>query len=434
MRTHFPNNKLNQPIHMKQKILYGLMSMVMLCAFVACSDDDGPNEGKISVPKDQTTNISLAANETEGQIILKSDAGISAWVSDVKDGAPSTDIKWITVNQPHKDDGVWIINYNLQTNTTGSSRTAYIVVIAEDEKLSFTITQSDEIDPDIPSHNATGTVIMKCESFEDFFENGSYQSDGTNYYELTLDAGMPREMIHIWTDEIDNGSGQSGDSECKNRQVTEFSHDSNRIHAKITDYERYLPSGREETTVVSHHYMDLFNNKRLAKGGSYEWTDDPGTAQWAPSYSQTGYIDQMNHRDTTGEEYVYNFIWQDGLLMKIEEQGTGNTVTFSYADPSLTNLYSTFDLNWVLPSQLETLDFAAGDVTKIWALLGYFGMHSNLYATEISEHRKEENLTYTYRMNYELHTSGQIKVNVAHLVNGSQNSYKVWEFDLFNIH
>lgn len=420
---------------MKHKILYGFMSMLMLCAFAACSDDDGPDGGKISVPKDQPTTIYVAANEAEGHITLNSSVNISVWVSDVKDGSPVTDIDWITVNQPHKDDGKWFINYNLQFNTTGASRTAYIVVVAEDEKLSFTITQSDETDPDIPSVNATGTVKIKCEAFEAADDNsGSYLSDGASYYELILDAGMPREMVHLWTDDIDNGPEQIGDTECENRQITVFYHDNNSIHAEITDYERYLPSGREETSAISRHHMELLNFKRLANNGSYEWTDEPGIAQWEPVYSpKGGRIEQMKHIDTTGEEHFYTFIWEDGLLMKIEEQGTGNTVTFSYANPLLFNLYETFDLNWVLPTELETLDFAAGDVTKIWASLGYIGVPSDLYATEISEYIKDNNVTYTYRMNYETHSSGGIKVNVAHLVNGVQDSYKIWEFEFYNM-
>lgn len=418
---------------MKHKILYGLMSLLMLCAFIACSDDDGPETEKISIPKDQPTNISLAANETGGQITVKSDFSISAWVSDKKDGAPVADIEWITVDSPINEGGLWVLNFTLQTNTSGSSRTAYIVVVAEDEKISFKITQSDEYDEDIPNSSVTGRVEIKCEAFEDFYGNGSYQSDGESYYELTFDAGMPRLMICKWTDDMEPGPGQSGDTKCEVTQVTKFlPGDNNRINATMTDYKRYLPSGREETSNLSRHQMELFYDRRVAKSGSYEWTDEPGTARWIPSYSSKGYIEQMKQSDTDGDESVYFFTWKDDLLMKIEEKGTGNTVTFSYANPSLVNLYSTFDLNWILGS-LETLDFAAGDVTKIWASLGYLGMRSNLYATEISEYRKEDNITYTCRMNYELHTSGQIEVNVAHLVNGVQESYKVWEFKFFNM-
>lgn len=418
---------------MKQKILCAFLSVFVLSVFFACSDDDGPNGGKISVPKDQPIDIILAANETEGQIILNSNASISAWVSDVKDGAPSVDIDWVTVNQPHKDNNRWSINYNLQVNSSDNPRTAYIIVVAEDERLSFTITQSNEIDPDIPSADLTGLVEITCESFEDFFGNGSYQSDGKSFYTLTIDAGMPREMVHLWTDDLDNGPGNSGDSKCENKQVTAFTHDDSNIYAVITDYEKYLQSGREESIVVSRHQMELQNPLRLAKSGSYEWTDEPGKALWEPTYSQKGYIERMKHIDTTGEEHIYEFTWKDGLLMKIEEQKTGNTVTFSYADPSLENLYSYFDLNWVLPTELETLDFAAGDVTKIWTSFGYLGTHSRLYATEISEYVKADNITYTYRMNYELKSDRQIKVNVAHLMNGVQSSYKVWEIKFHNM-
>lgn len=410
------------------------MSILMLCAFVACSDDDGSNGGKISVPKGQPTNISLAANEVEGQITIKSNVNISAWVSDVKDGAPTTDIEWITVNQPHKDDGIWFINYSLQTNTTGTSRTAYIVVVAEDEKLSFTITQSDETNPDMPDVNMTGMVTIKGETFEDFLGDGSYKSDGVFYYELILDAGMPRGMVHLWTDEIVNGPGQSGDSECKTKQVTEFQRKLNGITATIKNYNVYLPSGRQETVGISEHSMEFLGEQRIANGGRYKWFDENEMTEWKATYDEAGHIVQMNNNDGGTDWLYYIFTWKDGLLTKIEEARTGNIVTFSYANPSLQNLFKTFDLNWILPVELETLDFAAGDVSKMWATLGYLGIQSPLLATEVSEYRKIDDITYTYRMNYETYSEETIKVNVAHLCNGVQNSYKVWEFKFNNMH
>ncbi len=421
---------------MKHKILYGLMSLVMLCAFVACSDDNGLDTRKITIPKGQPTNITLAASEIGGQITVRSNLSISAWVSDKKDGAPANDIEWITVDTPYKDDGTWYINYNLQTNTTGASRTAYIVVVAEDEKRSFTITQSDETDPDIPIADLSGMVEIKREAFEPAADNsGTYLSNGVSYYGLFLYDGMPKKMIHSWTDDLDNVPGQIGDVQCEVIRDTKFEflpgNNHHSINATVTEYERYLPSGRETTHIGSRHQMELFDDQRSAKSGSYEWADEPGTARWIPSYSSKGYIEKMKQSDTSGEESVYIFTWKDDLLMKIEEQGTGNTVTFSYANPSLINLYSTFDLNWILGS-LETLDFAAGDVTKIWASLGYLGMRSNLYATEISEYIKADNITYTCRMNYETSARG-IKVNVAHLVNGVQVSYEIWEFNFYNM-
>lgn len=414
---------------MKHKILYRLTAMIMLCFFAACSDDDDPCGDKISVPKDQPTNISVAANETEGQITLNSNVNISAWVSDVKDGSPTTDIDWIAVNQPHKDDGKWFINYNLQRNTTGASRTAYIIVVAEDEKVTFTITQTDEDDPNIPDYAIDGHVTISCETFEDYTGSGSYRSDGIHFYELHLEADFPCEMLSAWTDDL-----VSGDTKCETVQTTEFRRTMNGIAATITDHMVYRPSGYEEIVTLSEHTMNLLGEQRIANDGSYKWTDEDETVGWQATYDDDWHIIQMNNNDGGTDWLYYIFTWKDGLLTKIEEARTGNTVTFTYADPSLQNLFKTFDLNWVLPKELETLDFAAGDVCKIWASLGYLGVPSTLLATEISEYRKEDNLTYTYRMNYELHTSGQIKVNVAHLVNGSQNSYAVWDFKFVNIH
>lgn len=416
---------------MKQKLFYCLVAVTMLCALAACSNDN--EAGKLSVPKGQPDNITLAANETDGHITLISDVSIFASVSDTKDGFSNNNIGWIEVNDPFKDDGKWYINYHLQRNTTGSSRTAYIIVVAQDEKMCFTITQTDKDNPniDMPDDEVIGNVIISCETFNDYKMTGSYESDGVSNYELQFAGGFPFKMTSAWIDDLD---GQP-DTKCETEETTEFKHTQNGIYATVTNRLVYRPSGREETEIKSKHLMNLFGPNESASDGSYEWADEEGVTRWNATYDGAGHIIQMNNDDggSLNGVLIYLFTWKDGLLTKIEEANTGNIVTFSYANSALKNLFKTFDLNWVLAKELETLDFAAGDVDKIWASLGYLGVSSTLLATEISEYRKEDNLTYTYRMNYEHYDSGKIKVNVAHLVNGKQDSYAVWNFKFTNI-
>jgi hypothetical protein len=105
---------------------------------------------------------------------------------------------------------------------------------------------------------------------------------------------------------------------------------------------------------------------------------------------------------------------------------------FTYADPDLKNLHSTFDLNWVLPRDLECYDFAAGDVTRVFAATGLMGNTSRLLLTAITEYTSD-NHTYSYRMNYETNTTDQTVVVAARFVDDIQTSYHVWTIEYYNI-
>jgi hypothetical protein len=105
---------------------------------------------------------------------------------------------------------------------------------------------------------------------------------------------------------------------------------------------------------------------------------------------------------------------------------------FTYADPNLKNLHSTFDLNWVLPTGLECYDFAAGDVTRVFAATGLMGNPSDLLLTAITEYTDDRN-TYSYRMNYKENTKDRTVVAVMEFSDDIQTGYKEWTILYENI-
>ncbi|MDE6198922.1 MAG: DUF4595 domain-containing protein [Muribaculaceae bacterium] len=127
-----------------KKFLCYLLVMVAICGVTSCSSDDEP--GKIELSKGQSSALTLYANNTSGEIRFNAAASWSAWISTTS-RAPE-EISWLTLNITHGSAGEVTLSFTLERNTTGISRTAYIIIVCEDEKIEIKITQRPEDDPD----------------------------------------------------------------------------------------------------------------------------------------------------------------------------------------------------------------------------------------------------------------------------------------------
>ena len=117
--------------------------------------------------------------------------------------------------------------------------------------------------------------------------------------------------------------------------------------------------------------------------------------------------------------------------MKSIRSTSGGVVTITYADPALLNLHRQLDLNWIVPGSLEYYDFAAGDITRIFASFGLMGNPSKHLATEISEN--DGHTTWSCRMTYKENSAEKTVVTATDFVNGRQREYAEWEIMYHNI-
>jgi hypothetical protein len=113
-------------------------------------------------------------------------------------------------------------------------------------------------------------------------------------------------------------------------------------------------------------------------------------------------------------------------------------ITIEYADPSLKNLHSEFDINWILyddDSLLYSSDgcynVAAGDATTIFAVCGFMGNPSKYLITSITEYDGKS--SYSSRMDYKENTSESTEVTVTKFVNNVPTEYKEWTIRYQNI-
>lgn len=389
---------------MKQKLLYILTSLVLAGVFSACQSDE-PDGGKISVPNDQPKNITIAANETEGQIIVNSDCSISAWVSDSKDGVPSADIEWLTVDRPHKDDGKWYINFNLETNLTGVSRTAYIVVVAEDEKTSFTITQSDEDDLDLP-----------------------VQINYLYMYKLSMESIFGSSVLTEWDGNriAYNGNSNLVEQIFGNLGTASLEYEHGQVKLTDTNGVKWLitvePDGGEDpfTTGLVHHLM-------LARQIDIIHADGDKTT-YALKYENGRMIKctQYNH----GQVYETSEIaWKDGDIQSV-------TTTYNQSTTVMTPKYSTVE-NSAHIMEYDTFFWIDLDDAQVLYYCGLLGLPTKHLIESSTAVEYDGGETYNFSSDFQYSFDSQhrpIKVVYREIEEGEGTSSSIIDYSWKNLY
>ena len=401
------------------KYLSCLMIVMLACtSLTSCSDDDEP--GKIELAKGESSKVSVAANTSSGCIKFTAAAPWSAYTS--AQSRSSDGVDWIHLNTTGGSAGEVSLTFTLDSNTTGSNRTAYIIIVCDGETLTITITQTTETgsdgDEEIGSDRDTYVELGRIEI--EVNRSVGYTYDGTTNYGLTYADGLP---VYIYCAQK---QADASDSYWRSERTARFNYYDDGVTVSTETVVTSYPSGTTETG-SSTHRAELKDGRAVK--GWYKWDDE--SANWEATYDNAGYLASTKNNDGTSIWDTYTYSWKDGCLEKIVWT-EDKRVVFTYADPDLKNLHSTFDLNWVLPTGLECYDFAAGDNTRMFAATGLMGNPSNLLLTAITEYTSDRH-TYSYRMNYEVNTMDRTVVTVIEFADDIQTGYKEWTINYTNI-
>jgi hypothetical protein len=390
-----------------------LMVMLASASLTSCGGDDGP--GKIELTEGESSNVSVAANTSSGSINFTAAAPWSAYTS--AQSRSSDDAGWIHLDTTNGSAGEVSLTFTLDDNTTGSNRTAYIIIICEDDKLVITITQTTETE-DSPEASPRQVQIEVKRYVTD-----AYSYDGTDNYVLLYNGDLLIKMTSTWRDDIDGS-----DKYCISTETAVFRWDSDTKNSvksvKVEGGTKviYYPSLSWDTCDDNEHYAE-FKNGRAVKGW-YKWDDDDRPSNWEATYNNNGYLasSKNDDGDGSGEWSTHTLTWTDGCLTNIG--CTENYVTTITYDASLTNPYPLLDLNWLLPTDLECYDLAVGDPLKIFAALGLMGNPSKYLITSITEY--DGKTYYSNKMDYKENTSEKTVVTVTRFINNSVDSYSEW--------
>lgn len=389
---------------------------VCLCALtsaLSCSSDKETK--KLYLADGQPAEINLAANETAGQIKFHAASNWSAWAEEAVSSTPG-EIEWLRLEDTRGEAGESYLNFSLDVNLTEKERSAVIAITCEDETVRVRVTQTTESDDD--PHPSTNTTIVKVTK-TDYVYSGEYMSeDGTEFYRFEYQDNWLVSGIHEWRDD---GALIYGDDYSLTTETMAFTYDkdSQSVLMLINSHTVSYPS-KSETTETSEHFAEY--NRGNITSGWYQFSGDAVRSNYQIDYDKDGRLLQTRNDDATGRWDTCDFEWSDGNLAGIRSS-TGITVTLRYGDPSLINRRY-FDLNWILPAELECYDFAAGDITRIFAGAGMLGTPSNSRLTEITE--SDGTRTYSYRISYTEDSLSQTNVTVDLFTDGFKTSSSKW--------
>lgn len=130
-----------------KNFIFCLLAIVAMCGIAACSTDDDP--ANIELSTTQSSKVKLYADQTSGNISFTAPASWSAWVSPTS--RAGVEIDWLKLNTTSGSAGDISLSFTLDRNDTGSSRTAFIIIVCGDERLSFEITQTAEANGNTPT-------------------------------------------------------------------------------------------------------------------------------------------------------------------------------------------------------------------------------------------------------------------------------------------
>lgn len=418
----------------KHHLLFIILSLLIFSvAVTSCTSDDDPQ--KIELGEGTSTSVSLGANRTKSALNFSTSALWSAWTTKSVNGGPE-EVEWLHLDITRGSAGSAVINVTLLPNTTGQSRTVYIVIVCEDERIVITITQTAEDDPDIDDPDvdepaeSLGSGIVEMVRTDYWEHGGGTPYSETTFYTVEYEGDRPMRMLTIRRDEFDNGPGDVGhDSYCDVRRTYDFTYTDTEVTIDGLDIETYYPSGKVVYGEKSRHIAQLDVNRDRVVSGTYHWDNDPASS-WTASYDASGHLLTTGNNDATSKWETFDFTWNAGCLTQMKST-FGGVVNLVYGDPSLKNHHKRFDLNWVLPQNLECYDFAAGDITRHFAVCGLMGVPSKTLATEIVE--KFDGRTVSSRITYKENTADKTVVTVTGFVDGKQRYYSEVEVKYTNV-
>lgn len=392
-------------------------------ALVSCSSDDNGDEwGGFKFENVRDGKLSVAANQTSSEIIMKASKAYRAYVSATSDGSSTEEISWLHYEGSRLDDGTCYINIQLDKNDTGKSRSAYIIIVCDDKTVPILITQTTENTPNVGGDSdadnggitALFTITKECSVI-----TGTHvEDDGTETYELQYQNGNLTRFKHVERDDMAGAS----DKYCIETTTGTFFNSGTSIK---TDWNRkfiYYPSQKTEEDVAD--FNAKLENGRVVSGTIFKsWMK--GTRPFEISYNTDGTLKQTRYNDIS--EYDgsdgwdnHTFIWENGYLTKVKCESMDAVSTFAYdktiAIPAPFD--KALDLNMLLLlEEAEFFDATNGQILNVLAVGGKLGTRSKGLIKEYHCDLPEPDAPFTLKMTYKKLTSDEVIVEVNHYEN-----------------
>lgn len=256
-------------------VLFAAVSSIVL--FGCSTDDEQSSKGKVG-----TTSITVRKGETTACIKLMTTVPWSAYTSNINPdeylASGFEPVDWIILNDSRGDAGENFINIELKPNYTSASRTGYVVILCQDERIVVPVIQENE--EELAQLNQLSTI----------FRNGVVQNVDDNIFSIengrvvAIDGENARLSLEYYPNKVvASGNGYAyeillggrrfateircsyKDGSVNENVVYKFFYYDDRI-AKV---EEYREGGLYETTEITWENGDISNIHVTQSSGAY---------------------------------------------------------------------------------------------------------------------------------------------------------------------
>lgn len=260
------------------RFLAVLFTAVFSTVLFSCStDEEQSSKGKVD-----TTSITVKKGELAASIRLTTSVAWSAYTSDVNpDEHPAAafePVDWMMLHDSRGEAGENFINIELEPNYTSASRTGYVVILCQDERIVVQVVQENEEESAQLNHLLT------------IFQNGVVQNVDNNIFSIENGrvVAIDGEEAHLSFEYSSNkvvasGNGYTYEIQLGDRRfATEIrcsykdgSVSENAVYKffyyddRIVKVEEYREGILYETTEITWNAGDISNIHTVQSSGAY---------------------------------------------------------------------------------------------------------------------------------------------------------------------
>ncbi len=386
-------------------------------------DPDKPNPIELSgeTPTQQT--VWADETQTPKNIAFKA---LAPWTATVSEAAANTKAEggnkadWLTLSKYAGEAGEVSLTATLSPNYTRADRKAEIRITCNDKTVVLTVeqkaTKADGTlpeDPDKPEQPDLKNRIMRIVKYRYYEMAGLDPID--EYYEFEYDetGRVTNVKWHESGDEVDGVTVE------ENTTVT--------YKDGSVSYESKHTEGSGTSTSTGSIVLD--ENGRAVSGKSnfrdmYEGFIEAWSYIYNLTYNAEGHLIETNvteKDDNTNktENSLYKITWANGNPTQAFCQFPDSESFVDEATYGPIENKTNIDLNWLLLLDTEAWDFATGDPTHIFSMMGYMGKRPQNMVKSVTDGYSQPHFTSTY--DYQLDNEGRIAKIIEITGDGTPN-------------
>lgn len=365
--------------------------MILLATVLSGCPADAPES--IELSGDQSASVSLSYDSTSSTINFEAEGEWFATITPINDN----DTSWLHLDQTSGSAGNIVLNFTMDENYTGSSRSARVVISCMDTSVTVTVTQlaegetPDDGDED-GDDNEGDSPVQRLPQIDILYSR-------TNHLNMDQEEGRMSIVFDGWEspcpiDIIVNTTYEEDGQEVMSEQSYRYTYEGNTVNVNVEFTKEGYVIDRAE------YQLTMENGRGISGYSKYQHE----TRNYRLNYDSNGYLTKFE--GNTGSS---SLVWNNGNFTSASDPW-GSQFQIRYNENCINSNAYNFDPNWLIAS---TLTSVLNDDAYFFAMFGMVGNASKNLISEITR----ENSGYYYTIDYNECNEHRIKCTVSDYYN-----------------